>query len=113
MADTSVPNSSNTFTREYSWLRCKAQQTPNVICVIEVGSAARQAFSGSHQRHLGFGPALELISQVWTDSALGYICVPESSVKAFPWASLTLRNRRVRSRFVCPSHSSALILTIK
>lgn len=49
-ADISQPKSSSAFTRECSWSRGKAQQTPNTTHVIEVEPAAcRGGCSGSPQ----------------------------------------------------------------
>ena len=66
ISGTSMMNSSSTITREYSWSRGKALQTPSITCVTEVGSAVHQAFCGSHQFQLGLGPSLGHISLVWT-----------------------------------------------
>lgn len=48
IANITKTNSSNTFTRKYSWSRYKGQQTSNTTYVIEVESAECQGFSGSH-----------------------------------------------------------------
>lgn len=103
IADTSKLNSSSTFTREYSWSRCTAQQTPNVTHIIEIRSTASQTIT-LVPISAGWGSVLPWdITQRCGLSARGCLWSRELCELCLPGPHSHCKTKAFKADFFCPS----------